>query len=181
MKYDHLNLKDTFIQIAKDLDGKLSINDNAIVFDDGSHSPDIRFNLNITYKENLIRVSNITGTVFSGRIEADIAAIPKEFNFEIETVNNFELLFPWNNERLKISTKNKSLERFLKQNKPLYELKKIAEDTLFEPYIFGKFDNGSYVLTTEYSLQFKNWFCAVEPLVHFYKSVIDWLEEQSKH
>jgi hypothetical protein len=83
--------------------------------------------------------------------------------------------------RFKIATQDQTLYHFLKSNKSLEILNPVAKADIFEPSIEGKITESSYVIRVAYHLEFDNWTQVLEPLISFYKELIDFLESKNRN
>ncbi len=83
--------------------------------------------------------------------------------------------------RFKIATQDQELYHFLKSNTSLETLNIVAKADIFEPLIEGNPTESSYVIRVAYHLEFDNWTQVLEPLISFYKELIDFLESKNRN
>ncbi len=171
-----------FKEIANKESGKFYFTDEDISIGMGVRSPHVTFQLKIPYKEYIIYISNKTGTQYVGTYVCKLPISLKASEFEIRTKTHLSTLFSINKKsRFKIVTQDQGLYSFLKNNKSLQSLNTVAKADIFEPIIEGEIIDSSYVVKVTYHLEFDNWTQVLEPLISFYKELINFLENKNRN
>ncbi len=166
-------VKTRFKKIAEEEGAALKISDEDIPLGGGVRSPNLVFLLTLNYKGKKITLYNATGTSYEGRVTTVIGEPKDALTFEMTTRNHFINLFYFNKNRFTVRTKNPNIESFLRNSSALKRLKKIAQDTAFEPRIAGENNKDGFQLIITYHLQFSDWTQVVSPLLQFHKEFID--------
>lgn len=171
-----------FKEIATKENGKFHFIDEGMAIGFGVRSPQATFQLQIPYKDYIIYTSNKVGTQYIGKFICKLPISLKALEFEIKTKTHLSTLFSLNKKkRFKIFTKNQSLYDFLVNNKSLDTLNSVAKTDIFEPMIRGEMINFSYDLKVTYHLEFDNWVQVLNPLIIFYKEVIDFIDSKNRN
>ena len=95
-------------------------------------------------------------------------------DFEIRARDQMTRLLSFNKKVWTIKCKNPKLERYLEISLNDTGLTKIARESTFEPEIKGEYKGSIYTLYTCYSLAFQNKEQSIEPIIKFYKMLIDY-------
>jgi hypothetical protein len=172
-------LETEFERIAKGVGATLTIQDENLDISGGIRSPNLVFDLTLSYKNRIINIRNSTGTYFAGRVSSKITKPSESLEFEVTTRSHFSSLFKRNKDRFKLKTKNINIDSFLKHSTGFAELCAIAKDTVFEPTILGQNTDDDFELITEYHLQFSSWWEVIKPIIQFYKEFIDKFERNA--
>ena len=99
----------------------------------------------------------------------------EDYTFSIHTKSQFFRLFSRSKAPFTVRTANDLFRAFLKQNRSLELLEKLARDTQFEPEVRGDSKNGNYLIEIRYSLSFKDKLSSIEPVIELQKSIVDYL------
>ncbi|CAM1346412.1 hypothetical protein [Tenacibaculum crassostreae] len=161
-------------KVTHNLNTELHSKKEKVYFLDGHREPFETYKIKLSYKNCDIIMTNTTGVQASGNITCHLSNNAKLIEFEIDSISHFMNLFLRKNSRFKVKCKNKNFNFYLK-NKALKELSELSKKTAFDPYIFSKKQGDKNLIITEYHLAFENSPYAIEPLLKFYKSVIDFL------
>jgi len=174
-------IKQYFKELAAQEQGKFYYYDEDVDIGGGSRNPYVIFLIKFYYRDHEIIVDNRTGTSFEGCITCNLASYAQPIDFEITSISHIANLFLRKKSRFKINCSNKNLGHFLKTNDSLKELSIIAQKEDFSPYIRCEERDGKYSIITNYHLEFGNWTQVLEPLIAFYKDIVDLLEKHIAH
>lgn len=164
-------IKDFFIELANDENGKFYFQDQTIAIGGGVRSPELTCKVIFSYKSNKFELIHRTGTAFVGSINCSFRPVLKPISFKIISDSHFKVLFRKDKKRLKVISESSRIKDFLRDNDSLNCLNEIAKKENFSPTILC--DN---FITTEYSLSFENWEQVVNPIIELYKNLIDEFE-----
>lgn len=134
------------------------------------------YHLSFKYRGEKITINNLLGSQSYGEVIVELSDTKDNMNFSIETKSSFISLFSLKKGRFNIQSKNNELKSFLNTNSQLKTLHAIIEDTQFEPNFYGEKTKNGYLLKTEYHLQFPERSEVLQPLIDFYKALIDELK-----
>ncbi|WP_290701839.1 hypothetical protein [Lacinutrix sp.] len=170
--------KSFFKELTKKENGKFDFHDKDIGLGGGVRSPNVIYKVEFKYKENEFTIINRTGTAYVGNINCKLSKTIQPIEFELNTISHLKNLFLRKKSRFKIITDNKNLDSFLRKNNALKLLIKIANKENFSPLIRCKKDE-LWSISSEYHLEFDNWTQVIEPIIEFYKNLIDEFEKNS--
>ncbi len=174
-------IKTEFKRIAANENGEFFYKDEDIAVGDGTRSPNVEFVIKFDYKEIPITIYNTTGTQYLGKIYCDLPLQTQSADFKLHTRSHLGNLFYRSKSRYIIKCKSNNLNHFLRTNTAIKKLSTISNETNFDPYIAGKNSNRIYKLTCSYYLGFDDWTQVLEPLIEFYKALIDELFQHNTH
>lgn len=166
-------MRSKFTEISTVENGELNISEKIHTAGMGRRAFQTIYHLVLNYKGEQFTIKNLIGAQSYGEITMELNDVNEGVDFNIETKSPFLSLFSFNKERLNITCKNEQLKMFLNTNRSIKKLLEIIEETQFEPSITGKAVDGKYILKTVYHLQFPERTVVIEPLIGFYKSIID--------
>lgn len=163
----------TFQQIAERENG------NFLYTDDGPSAriPHAVLFVKFKYKEALISIKNTVGTEFSGNALCKIPLGKRIGNFEITTREPLFRMIYKKDQIFKFKYLDPKTKYLLHQNLKLKELEAIASKIEFIPSFEGTSNTKSYVLKINYALMFDDWDQVIEPIIDFYKSFYDQIQE----
>ncbi|MDC8005261.1 hypothetical protein POV27_14460 [Aureisphaera galaxeae] len=174
-------IKKEFRRIAEKEGGKFYFQEGNHFLSNGSHSPDLSFLIKLPHKEDEIKVLNQTGTAFVGTIVGKLPTHIRPIDFELNSISNLANLFLRKKSRFRISSKNENIKHFLHHNESLKQLSQIANETAFTPQISIVRKDGVNQIVTKYHLEFEDWTQVIEPLIAFYRNLMDEFEKNIAH
>lgn len=169
-------MEEVFSQLAKEEDGKFSVNDSIYAEVGGARVSHSTYLLNFEYKGSKVIIKNELGVQSFGIVQIKFKIDKKKPNFTVETKNHFLALFSKKKETFKIKSEDLFLSNFIELNKHFLELTEIAKKSVFEPRIIGALTDYNYSITTEYSLLFKERRDVLRPLINLHKDLFDFLQ-----
>lgn len=174
-------MKDFFSQIANKENGKLLIIDEPVKQYNGAHYYKYCFELSIPYQDTTIKIDNSLSPNPFGIYRAELNLKNQCFKFELDTKSQFRTYLSLNKTRIKLKCKNGNLKDFLKSDKSIKRIEEIIETTQFEPLITGRYENDKYIITSEYHMLMTDKTMVIEPMIEFFKSIIDKLLIEDKY
>ena len=96
--------------------------------------------------------------------------------FKIDEKNPIFQFFNRKADRLHIKSKDSNLEHFIKNQVSFKAMNTLAKTDAFQPMITGEIIDGQYRIETRYHLDFIRHMEAVELLLDFYKSLMDYFD-----
>ncbi len=174
-------IKTFFKELAEKEGGKFSYSDEDISIGMGVRSPSVIFQVKFDYKGNEFLIDNRTGTNFVAKIICKVSPELRHVNFSLESRSPLSSLFSRNKSKFKISCTNQNFLHFLNTDKSLNKIGEIAQKTKFHPEIKCNGENRNVEIVSKYHLEFEDWTQVIEPLIQFYKNVIDEFENNYKY
>lgn len=159
-------------RVSKKHNGTLYVDDIKIASIDGSREFFSEFSIKIPHHNKVIYITNNTQSAV-GNINCKFEYNNSHNTFSINTRNAFISLFLGKEYQFKIETSSLKIKTIINQSKAFKKIKSISNKSGFEPTIIGKQHNNNYILTTQYSLMFENWAYVLDPLICFYKELIE--------
>ena len=175
-------IKTYFKEIAERENGKFYFKDeNVVIHITGARTPNVIFQIKFKYKGNKIVIKNRTGTNYIGSIICDFTSHLQIVEFKINSRSHLSNLFTRKKSRFIILCENKNFVHFLNTNMAFKKLSEIANKTNFTPEVDCIKKDKSGKITTNYHLEFDDWTQVIEPMIDFYKNIIDEFEKRNAH
>ena len=174
-------IKTFFKELAKKEGGTFSYSDEDISIGMGVRSPSVIYQIKFDYKGNEIFIDNRTGTNYVGAIICKISPELRHVKFSLESRSPLSLLFSRKKDQFKIYCENQNFYNFLKNDSSLNKIGVIAQKTKFHPEINCDGKPRNIKIVTKYHLEFEDWTQVLEPIIRFYKNVIDKFETNDKY
>ncbi len=131
------------------------------------------YKLIIPYNSQKIIIIHQINPSLTGSFKVNINLQKSNINFDIESNNHFIQLFRPNSDSVKVKCNNKDFKSFIKGNEHFKTLVKLINETEFTPLIYTTYKSKELTIISEYHTSFENNTTMIEPLIKFYKSLID--------
>ena len=164
-------MKQSYEEIAKKLNAEFSFTEQSIPMADGSKDVQYIYYIKVPYNGTTITVRHHEGVLVMGDVFVEFETKKDNLNFSITTYNFIERLFRKKQNNYNI--KGKDSKSFLDNCRALKEVLNLFKTSTFEPIINGTEGQTHFSILTEYNLLLEDKAFMIEPLVEFYKTVID--------
>ena len=165
---------EAFQKIADREGGKFYHDENTYLTGGGTALPDLNFVVKFEYKNIQFVIHNQTGANFVGNVYCKLPKQSKSHYFHVTPRSNFMSLFSKDRDkRFSIKSKNANLAYFIKNNASFKSLEEVARQDRFEPYISAKNEAGKFKIQTKYNLDIDDWTQVLDPIIQFYKDLIN--------
>jgi len=167
-------IKDFFIKLESKENGKYIFKAETLYTGKGTRGEEDTHFLTLKYKGCQIKVIYKLGVSNVGLITCDSIEAKDQLAikpFEIYSISHLFNLFLRKNNRLAVRSKDLKLKRSILNSKEFIELCKISKALNFSPIIYNKAESEKIV--AEYFLEFKDNILVIEPIIAFYKCLID--------
>lgn len=134
------------------------------------------YEVSFMYREQRMVLKNQMGASNVGTLNAALMRRALYEDFELESKGFwYKLTGSAGQMGFNLKGGDTELERFLDGNATLLQLSDLVRKYAFEPHITGKDKNGYFEVHTHYHLQFAERVQVPQPLIAFYKDLIDFL------
>lgn len=160
-------------KIASRNNAKYEFKEETISMLDGSCHPRTSYKLELFYKNCIVNINVNTGYHEFVRASCFFPKFIRPIKFKISSVSPFENLFYLKKTRFKITCENETFKTFLTQVVQSSFISK-QNNRNFTPETFFDRTDGANTIITEYHLGFEDWITTIDPLINFYKAIIDY-------
>lgn len=167
-------IKSTFEKLAEEENGQFHEQNKKYYGRGMSHAPVSKYLLKVVYRDQEVSVLYELGNYNLAKVECILSSGLGVPEFRIKTKGQFWLIFNKTKDKFEIECENSNFKEWLLNRLKILGLDRISRDSLFEPKIFGRKEEGGFEIVTKYHLEFSNKENVIRPLIEFYKALIDY-------
>ena len=164
-----------FKKLASTYDCNFHISEDKVSGEAGSYLKITIYSIKIPYLKSIINISYEFGNHNMAKFETTITTKNPIPEIELTTRSHFSRLLRSKENLWMTQCKNKAVEKTLFNNLKTTGLTKLAQQEAFEPIIKGDYKNDIYNFSTSFYLGFNNKEESMEPVVEFYKKMLEYL------
>lgn len=136
-----------------------------------------KYIISFHYNEVDIIVQYNLGLQEVGMVSCQFNCEIDDLEFKVDERRYIARLMSKYSEILYLKSNNDKFQSLMEQSRVFHNLNRLAKEDSFQPFVVGKETEGQIHIRTEYHLDFINRRQVVEPLIEFYKYLIDNLKK----
>jgi hypothetical protein len=171
-----IQLLKIFKSLAIEFNASLTINGYPHDLEKQSEAQRSHYKLLIPYKKETLSLEYMVGAQHTASMSIIVEEITEKCAFEVTTRSHFMSLFSGKANKVQVKSENLDLKRMIESNEHFLEMKRLIQNSRFEPLIFGKYTRDGYLMKTEYHLVFPKRTQEIHSLIHFHQALIDFVE-----
>ena len=168
-------LEQQFIKISAAYNSTLDVNHFTVNGNMGAKVSISIYTLPLILHGVTVTIKYELGNFNLAEIGFSIQTERKFSDFQLQTKDHFSRLFSFNKDPWRIKGADKFFISKIEHGLQQSGFTQLATKTAFEPSISGRYENGTYLVKTRFSLAFENKEDSVVPLIDFQKKMIELL------
>ena len=173
--------EEIFNTLASDKDCTYTRDDFTVAGNWGARAPVSLHRLRIGYEGTEIQMKLDLGNHNLAEVNVEIPVKSVVSSFKLTTKEQLARLFSFNKSPWKVKAEDHQLSQEVCKALDQSGLTKLAKDELFDPTIEGLYKDLSYKIFTRYYLGFNNKEKSVEPVILFYKELIQYVQSNYRN